>query len=200
MHLDRLLNLREDVPPGAVPDVWYQVRKKMGDIRHTLPQGTQGPFFNDEFGDTFGNLYAITGDGFDYDELRRIADGARNEFLRVNDVNKVDLVGKQEQKIYVEVSTAKLASLHLQITPGTDAALANALLNVAINHRLIDDGFIARARNLKWIASLATGVDHFIYGWVFFGIVIMAMFWVGSFWRDAELAGGASAPKSGSRG
>lgn len=88
------VNLRENVSPDAVPDVWYQVRKKMGDIRHTLPQGTQGPFFNDEFGDTFGNLYAITGDGFDYDDLRRIADAARNEFLRVGDVNKVDLVGK----------------------------------------------------------------------------------------------------------
>lgn len=116
------VNLREDVPPGAVPDVWYQVRKKMGDIRHSLPQGTQGPFFNDEFGDTFGNLYAITGDGFDYDDLRRIADAARNEFLRIGDVNKVDLVGKQEQKIYVEVSTAKLASL------GIDPALIASTL------------------------------------------------------------------------
>jgi len=105
--------LRENVPPKAVPDVWYQVRKKMGDIRHTLPQGTQGPFFNDEFGDTFGNLYAITGDGFNYADLRRFADAARNEFLRVADVNKVDLVGKQEEKIYVEISTAKLASLAL---------------------------------------------------------------------------------------
>lgn len=107
------VNLREDVPPGAVPEVWYQVRKKMGDIRHTLPQGAQGPFFNDEFGDTFGNMYAITGDGFDYADLRRFADAARNEFLRVSDVNKVDLVGKQEERIYVETSTAKLASLGL---------------------------------------------------------------------------------------
>lgn len=107
------VNLRENVPPKAVPDVWYQVRKKMSDIRQNLPQGTQGPFFNDEFGDTFGNLYAITGDGFSYEDLRRFADAARNEFLRVSDVNKVDLVGKQEQKIYVEISTAKLASLGL---------------------------------------------------------------------------------------
>ncbi len=85
------VKLREDMPPRAVPEVWYQVRKKIGDIRHTLPQGAQGPFFNDEFGDTFGNLYAITGDGFDYADLRRFADAARNEFLRVADVNKVDL-------------------------------------------------------------------------------------------------------------
>ena len=105
------VNLRDATPPKAVPDVWYQVRKKMGDIRQTLPQGVQGPFFNDEFGDTFGNLYAITGDGFTNGELREFADAARNEFLRVADVNKVDLVGKQDEKIYVEVSNAKLASL-----------------------------------------------------------------------------------------
>ena len=116
------VNLREDVPPRAVADVWYRVRKKVGDIRHTLPPGIQGPFFNDEFGDTFGNLYAITGDGFSYADLRKMADAARNEFLRVGDVNKVDLVGRQDEKIYVEMSTAKLASL------GLDPALIAATL------------------------------------------------------------------------
>ena len=59
---------------------WYQVRKKIGDVRQELPEGVRGPFFNDEFGDTFGNLYAITGDGFGYPELRTFADAARNEF------------------------------------------------------------------------------------------------------------------------
>lgn len=111
------INLREGVPPSAVPNVWYQVRKKLADIKHTLPQGVQGPFFNDEFGDTYGNMYALTGDGYDYADLRKMADAARNEFLRVGDVNKVQLVGKQEEKIYVEMSTAKLASL------GVDPAL-----------------------------------------------------------------------------
>ncbi len=105
------ITLREDTLPGAVPQVWYQVRKKLGDIAHTLPQGVRGPFFNDEFGDTFGNLYAITGDGFGYAELRDFADAARNEFLRVADVNKVDLTGAQDEKIYIEASNAKLASL-----------------------------------------------------------------------------------------
>ena len=107
------INLREAVPPARVPDVWYQVRKKLADIHQSLPQGVQGPFFNDEFGDTFGNMYAVTGDGFDYADLRKMADAARNEFLRVSDVNKVEVLGKQEEKIYVEVSTAKLASLGL---------------------------------------------------------------------------------------
>ncbi|HEX6707970.1 MAG TPA: efflux RND transporter permease subunit [Albitalea sp.] len=105
------VNLRESTSPQAVPDVWYQVRKKLGDIHTTLPQGVRGPFFNDEFGDTFGNLYAITGDGFGYAQLRDIADAARNEFLRVGDVNKVELSGAQDEKIYVEASNAKLASL-----------------------------------------------------------------------------------------
>jgi multidrug efflux pump len=116
------INLREAVPPSRVPEVWYQVRKKLGDIRQSLPQGVQGPFYNDEFGDTFGNMYAVTGDGFDYADLRKMADAARNEFLRVSDVNKVDLLGKQEEKIYVEMSNAKLASL------GLDPALIAATL------------------------------------------------------------------------
>ncbi|MBA5689902.1 efflux RND transporter permease subunit [Rugamonas apoptosis] len=116
------INLREAVPPARVPDVWYQVRKKLSDMHQSLPQGVQGPFFNDEFGDTFGNMYAITGDGFDYADLRKMADAARNEFLRVADVNKVDLLGKQEEKIYVEMSNAKLASL------GLDPALIAATL------------------------------------------------------------------------
>jgi multidrug efflux pump len=107
------VNLRESTPPEAVPQVWYQVRKKLGDIQHTLPQGVRGPFFNDEFGDTFGNLYAITGDGFGYADLRNFADAARNEFMRVADVNKVELTGAQDEKIYVETSNAKLASLGL---------------------------------------------------------------------------------------
>ncbi|MDC6166616.1 efflux RND transporter permease subunit [Paucibacter sp. XJ19-41] len=111
------VNLRDSTAPKDVPDVWYQVRKKVGDIRHTLPREVQGPFFNDEFGDTFGNMYALTGDGFSNAQLRQFADAARNEFLRVGDVNKVDLVGKQDEKIYVEISNAKLASL------GIDPAL-----------------------------------------------------------------------------
>jgi len=105
------ISLRESVPARDVPEVWYQVRKKLGDIKHTLPQGVQGPAFNDEFGDTFGNLYAFTSDGFDYAELRTFVDQARDEFLRVADVSKVQYVGVQDQKIFVQTSSAKLASL-----------------------------------------------------------------------------------------
>jgi multidrug efflux pump len=110
------VNLREATAPAAVPQVWYQVRKKLGDIGHTLPQGVRGPYFNDEFGDTFGNLYAITGDGFSDADLRDFADAARNQFLRIADVNKVEFAGAQEEKIYVEASNAKLASLGIDPT------------------------------------------------------------------------------------
>ena len=107
------LTLREEVPSKRVPDVWYQVRKKLGDIKQTLPEGVQGPMYNDEFGDTFGNLFAFTSDGFDYADLRRFVDQARDEFLRVPDVSKIQYLGVQDEKIFVEVSNAKLASLGL---------------------------------------------------------------------------------------
>ncbi|MBN8741578.1 MAG: multidrug transporter AcrB [Lysobacterales bacterium 69-70] len=94
-----------------VPDLWYQVRKKVGDIRHTLPPGAQGPFFNDEFGDTFGNIYALTGDGFSYALLKDYAERIKLALLRVPNVAKVDLIGLQDEKVYIEVSNAKLATL-----------------------------------------------------------------------------------------
>ncbi|MBE9610591.1 efflux RND transporter permease subunit [Chitinilyticum piscinae] len=102
--------LRESVRK-EVPDAWYQVRKRIGDAQGNLPSGVVGPFFNDEFGDTYGNLYAITGDGFSLPELKHWAEMARNELLRIHDVNKVTLLGVQDEKIYVEYSTAKLASV-----------------------------------------------------------------------------------------
>ena len=97
-----------------IKDTWYQVRKKVGDVRGQLPAGIQGPFFNDEFGDTFGNIYALTGDGFDYAKLKEAADRIRADLLRVKDVAKVDLVGEQDEKIFVEVANAKLATLGIE--------------------------------------------------------------------------------------
>ena len=106
-----VISLREDTPAAAVPEVWYQVRTKLGDIRHELPDGVQGPVFNDDFGDTFGNLYAITGDGMSYPALKRLADQARNELLQIADVDKVEILGEQEERIFVETSNARLSSL-----------------------------------------------------------------------------------------
>ncbi len=103
--------VKDSSTPAEIRDTWYQVRKKVGDIRGTLPAGIVGPGFNDEFGDTFGNIYALTGDGFTYAQLKETAERIRNQLLRVKDVAKVDLIGEQDEKIYVEVSNAKLATL-----------------------------------------------------------------------------------------
>lgn len=106
-----MVTLRDDVPPAAVPEAWYQVRKKISDMRHTLPHGVQGPFFNDEFGTTYGNIYALTGAGYSYAQLKSYADTARAALLRVPDVDQVSIVGAQDQRIYIEYSNAKLAAL-----------------------------------------------------------------------------------------
>ncbi|EJM13163.1 cation/multidrug efflux pump [Pseudomonas sp. GM21] len=98
-----------------IPELWYQVRKKVNDIRHTLPPGIQGPFFNDEFGTTFGNIYALTGDGFDYAVLKDYADRIQIQLQRVKDVGKVDLLGLQDEKIWIELSNVKLATLGLPL-------------------------------------------------------------------------------------
>lgn len=105
------VNLKEKTPPAEVPDAWYQVRKKLGDIRGDLPDGVKGPFFNDEFGDTYGTIYAFTGDGFTHAELKDYVDDVRQELLRIPDVAKVDLIGVQPEKVFIEVSHRKLATL-----------------------------------------------------------------------------------------
>jgi multidrug efflux pump len=106
--------VKDSSRPEEIRDTWYQVRKKVGDIRSTLPQGIAGPFFNDEFGDTFGNIYALTGDGYTYAQLKEAADHIRDQLLRVKDVAKVELVGEQDEKIFVEVTNAKVASLGVE--------------------------------------------------------------------------------------
>ena len=106
---------RDSMRSRDVPELWYQVRKKVGDIRATLPEGTIGPFFNDEFGDTFGNIYALTGEGFDYAVMKDYADRIQLELQRVDDVGKVQLVGLQDEKIWIEVSNTRLATLGIPL-------------------------------------------------------------------------------------
>jgi Cu/Ag efflux pump CusA len=98
-----------------VGDAWYQVRKKIGDIRGTLPPGVQGPFFNDEFGDVYGVMFAFSTDGFTYRELKDYVEGARQRLLKVPNVAKVDLFGVQDEKVYIEISHRKLAQIGLDI-------------------------------------------------------------------------------------
>ncbi|MBS1129892.1 MAG: Acriflavin resistance protein [Proteobacteria bacterium] len=107
---------KDSTPPPTVPDVFYQVRKKIGDIRQTLPAGIQGPYFNDEFGDVFGNIYALTAEGFDYPQLKDLAERIRDELLRVPNVGKVEIFGIQDERIYIELSNAKLATLGIDQT------------------------------------------------------------------------------------
>ena len=102
-----MVNLRDSTPPSAVPDQWYQVRKKLGDIRGQLPQGAIGPFFNDDFGDVYGVIYALTSDGFTYRELRDQAEFIRAELLRVSNVGKVDLIGVQDEVIYIDFACGR---------------------------------------------------------------------------------------------
>ncbi|TAJ53441.1 MAG: efflux RND transporter permease subunit [Nevskiaceae bacterium] len=103
--------LREETPVKEVKNIWYQVRKKAGDVRSALPSNLIGPFFNDEFGDTYIAMYSFTTDGFSYAELRDHVDQARNGLLRVPGVEKVEVLGQQEEKVYVEFSYRKFAQL-----------------------------------------------------------------------------------------
>ena len=107
--------LKDYTPKPEVPEAWRQVRKKLDDIRHTLPDGVQGPFPNDEFGDVQINIFALTGDGFDLAALRRYADQIALDLKRVPDVKRVELIGVQDEKIYLEASPVRLANL--SITP-----------------------------------------------------------------------------------
>ncbi|HTW29358.1 MAG TPA: efflux RND transporter permease subunit [Acetobacteraceae bacterium] len=103
--------LKDSTPPIQVPDIWYQVRKKVRDIRATLPQGIVGPSFNDEFGDTYGIVYGFTADGFTLRELRDYVDRVRQDVLQVPDISKIDVLGAQDERVYVEFSARQLAGL-----------------------------------------------------------------------------------------
>ena len=124
-HLDRVrsyttagqttifVDLQQSAPPAEIADVWYNVRKNIGDMRGTLPQGVVGPFFNDDFGDTFGIIYAFTADGFTFRELRDYVEAARSRLLQVKDVSKIEVLGAQDEQVFIEFSTERLAGLRL---------------------------------------------------------------------------------------
>ncbi|HFX6184968.1 TPA: efflux RND transporter permease subunit [Acinetobacter baumannii] len=107
---------KDSLTSAQIPDVWYNIRKKVNDIRHELPSGVQGPFFNDEFGDTFGNIYVLTGKDFDYALLKEYADRLQLQLQRVKDVGKVELIGLQDQKIWIEISNTKAVQLGIPVS------------------------------------------------------------------------------------
>ncbi|WP_273525922.1 efflux RND transporter permease subunit [Pseudomonas sp.] len=122
---------RDSLRSKDIPELWYQIRKKIGDIRHTLPPGIQGPFFNDEFGTTFGNIYALTGEGFDYAVLKDYADRIQLQLQRVKSVGKVELIGLQDEKIWIELSNVKLATLGVPLEAVHQALQAQNAVSAA---------------------------------------------------------------------
>jgi multidrug efflux pump subunit AcrB len=108
--------LKDSARASEIPDLWYQARKKVGDVKQTLPEGVQGPFFNDEFGDTYSLIFALTSDGFGKRDLRDYAERVRADLLEVPDVAKIDLLGTQDEKIYLEFSTQQLAAMGLDVS------------------------------------------------------------------------------------
>ncbi|HBH37635.1 MAG TPA: multidrug transporter AcrB [Curvibacter sp.] len=110
-----IFQLKDSTKAADVANTWYTVRKKVGDMRGTLPGGIQGPFFNDEFGDVYGVIYALQSDGFSDAELKVFADDVRQQLLRVPDVAKVELFGVQDEKLYIEISQKRLSQLGLDL-------------------------------------------------------------------------------------
>src|SRR5690606_24660585 len=135
--------IKDSTPAREVQDIFYQVRKKIGDIRHTLPGGVIGPFFNDEFGDTYGNLFALVGEGLSHAELKRHAEAIRGELLRVPDVAKVSFFGEQAQRVYIELSNTKLATFGL--------ALGDIVGALAGQNALAGAGFFETADERIWL-------------------------------------------------
>lgn len=148
--------IKDAAPPSQVPETWYQVRKKVGDIANTLPAGVQGPYFNDEFGDVYVNLYALEGDGFSPAQLHDYAERLRTELLRVPDVSKVDFIADQEQRVYVEIANAQLAKLGLtpqQIADAVDAQ--NSVSGAGLFTTADDRVYVRPSGQFQDIESLA---------------------------------------------
>ena len=117
-----------------VKPTWSRVRNLIDDIKHEFPQGVVGPFFDDQFGDVYGNIFAFTGDGLSQRELRDFAEDARTQILKMPDVGKVDIVGAQDEVIYLEFSTRKIAAL------GIDRAAIIATLQA--QNAVTQSGFV----------------------------------------------------------
>ncbi len=131
------VNLKETTRGRDVAEAWYQVRKRIGDLKSQLPAGVQGPFFNDEFGDTFGSIYAVTGEGFSRADLRHAAEDAQREVRRLPNVGKVELFGVVPEKIYIEIAAQKFATLNL--TPQQIMQAVQEQNGVVANGRVEND-------------------------------------------------------------
>lgn len=137
-----IFQIKDDSPPKEVQQTWYQTRKKIGDMRGTLPAGVIGPFFNDEFGDVYGSIFALSADGFSQEELREFADQVRTELLQVKDVAKVEIFGAQPEKVFIELSGKRLAQLGLDL----NSVIAQIGAQNAVEHAGVLD---AGSQNLQ---------------------------------------------------
>jgi len=151
-----ILQLADSSPPKEVAEVWYQVRKRINDMRYTLPQGVLGPQFNDDFGDVYGSIYALSADGFSREELRQWSERVRSQLLRAPNVAKVTLFGVQAEKIFIEVSQKRLAQLGLDFSQvinqlGAQNAVEGAgVLNAGSgNLQIRVDGQFGKVEDLK---------------------------------------------------
>ncbi len=160
-----ILQLRESTPPKETSQTWYQVRKKIGDIKGTLPAGVVGPFFNDEFGDTYGSIFAISADGFNYEEMREYADFIRQQFLRIPKVAKVEMFGVQEEKINIEFSQKKFSQLGVpfesiaaQISSQNSIEGAGVLTTSSSNLQVRISGALITVKDLENLQLRANGI------------------------------------------
>ena len=154
-------NIKDSAPASIVPETWYQVRKKVSDISTQLPQGVQGPFFNDEFGDVYTNIYALQGDGYTPAQLHDYADQLRAELLRVPGVGKVDYFGDQNQHIYIDIPNVQLAKLGIspqQIAQAIDQQ--NAVASTGVLTTGDDRVFVRPSGQLNDMSALADTLLH----------------------------------------
>ena len=165
-----ILELRESTPPAETPGAWYQVRKKIGDIRDTLPAGVIGPFFNDEFGDTYGSIFALSGDGFTYAEVKDYADFVRQQLLLIPSVSKVELFGVQDEKINIAFSHKKFAQLGIpfesivaQLNAQNAVASTGVLVTPTDNLQVRVTGALNTVRDLENL-ELRAGATTFRLG------------------------------------
>jgi multidrug efflux pump subunit AcrB len=159
-----ILQLRESTPPKDTAQSWYQVRKKIGDIKGTLPPGVIGPFFNDEFGDTYGSIFALSGDGFNYAQMKEYADFVRQQLLKVPTVAKVELFGVQDEKVFIEFSQKKFSQLGIpfqtvidQINAQNAVESTGAMVTPSANLQVRVSGALQSSRDLENLELRANG-------------------------------------------
>jgi len=161
------INLGDTVRGQAVSDSWYQVRKKIGDIQSSLPPGVQGPFYNDEFGDTYSNIYAFEGGGYSYEELRRVVEDVKRETLSVDGVNKVDIMGNQPEQITVNLSSSKLSALGVSLQQVLSAMQLQNAVSSAGSFDTSGDNIPVRVtgnfENIEEVNSLPIAVNGKIF-------------------------------------